>query len=397
MMRRPSSRRADLAVGRALRAAVSTDPDSAEQLRLAIEVAGWNALVSAAQRHGVAGWVWQAVRTTGLAAEPEAAELRAGSQQALARHLRTLSDLDAVMSMFASAGIRSLTVKGPVLIELGYERPDLRSYVDLDVMVRPADFPAALALAESAGSTLVERNWPLVQDRMLGELTLVQPSGGLLDLHWHLLHERGIWDEFNVNIVECWERSRSVRVGSVDLETLSAEDTLLHVAMHAGLSGAHRLIWLADIHQLVARERIDWDVLIGTARRWRVEALVGLVLTRARRVLGTIIPPRATALAGHWSWRGLGWVADTVAPVHTWRGRGSVNRLVARATRASVPRSLGQLARNSTSAAAEWLRGDNRVNRLLFDPANPAAAAYPDGGPSERAVYLGRVAATDPL
>ena len=72
---------------------------------------------------------------------------------------------------------------------------------------------------------------------------------------------------------------------------LDAEDAVIHVALHAGLSGAGRIGWLRDVHLLLQGPPLDWNSLVARSRRYRVASLVGHVLDRCRFTLGAPVPP----------------------------------------------------------------------------------------------------------
>ena len=50
------------------------------------------------------------------------------------------ADLFRILEQFARAGIQSLLVKGPLVSVLAYGDPAVRSYVDLDLLVRRETF-----------------------------------------------------------------------------------------------------------------------------------------------------------------------------------------------------------------------------------------------------------------
>src|SRR4051794_16150604 len=70
---------------------------------------------------------------------------------------RTLA-LDAVAgelaSQFEQAGIRSILLKGPAMARWLYEDESVRAYVDIDLLVSPADLGAATKLLADDGFEL---------------------------------------------------------------------------------------------------------------------------------------------------------------------------------------------------------------------------------------------------
>jgi putative nucleotidyltransferase-like protein len=338
----------------------------------------------AAVRHGVVGCLWTALRATGLADRTDAAPVREAYTSAVGRHLRTLSDLELVLDVLGGYSIAPLVVKGPVLAGAVYRRPDLRGYVDLDVLVAPAEFPVALPALERAGCEVFERNWPLVRDRRLGALRLTTPAGTVLDLHWHPFYERSVRAAVPVDVGAVRARARTVELAGRRVRTFDALDTLVHLAVHAALDGGDRLVWCKDIEQaLLYRAVPDWDQLAARAAQWHAAPAVALMLGRARRWLGAPVPlPVLRALAPDPWWRALVRLCDLAAPALP--GRPSPTRAVARAARADGPASRRELLRRLTHS----LRGRTRER---FDALDPESAAYPAGGVVERRAYLEEV------
>jgi hypothetical protein len=79
-------------------------------------------------------------------------------QQARATHLsitmRVLSlerELVTVVDLLAGEGIESRVLKGSAVAHLDYPDPALRSFIDLDVLVRASDIDRAVAVLSGAG------------------------------------------------------------------------------------------------------------------------------------------------------------------------------------------------------------------------------------------------------
>ncbi|MHC4590784.1 MAG: nucleotidyltransferase family protein, partial [Planctomycetota bacterium] len=73
-----------------------------------------------------------------------------------------------------------------------------------------------------------------------------------------------------------WERAVPVRMGSATVYVPSAENMLLHLAVHSAIHGNGRGLWLHDIKRWAeARgDALDWDRLVDAAGRWRLARAV---------------------------------------------------------------------------------------------------------------------------
>lgn len=240
--------------------------------------------------HGVATLAYLSLRgISGVDVEPLAG-LEAEYLAALANHVRTLRDLGLVAGALEKAGVPWLVFKGPILSEAVYGRPDLRHYSDLDVAVPRDAFADALAALEHCGGTLLGHDWALLEAEGNSQLQISVGLGTVVDLHWHLLNRSAVRRSLSIPMKDLFASSRMVSLGGIEVRTLGDCDTLLHLCIHAALSGGVRLLWLKDIERSLARTSYDWDAVVHLAACRRARALIGVVLERARLALDAPVP-----------------------------------------------------------------------------------------------------------
>lgn len=366
-------------LGFTLRLCLTEQEGAEEQLRRVVERDALDGLAEAARQHRVEGYVYRRLRglDDSLSDLPELGDryLRAAGN-----HLRVLADLAAAGRALDRAGITWLVVKGPVLAELLHENPGLRPYADLDLVVPGEQLGGAVAALEAAGCRTLDRNWALLHGEMKGELHSVAPMGTVIDLHWHLIHERHVRNFFRVPMADLFARARSVELNGQSVRTLDPVDTVLHLGLHTMLSGADRLLWFKDLERAVAADG-DWDRLICRAEQWRAGLALGTALATARRLVAAPIPERVVrSLASSPAWRALARVAATIAPPERHLSGGSPYRALARGTRRDLPSSLAEYAKRST----HWLTNRGQVTgrhpEKREDPDNPMSMYHPTDG-----------------
>lgn len=347
------------AFGRALVACVSDR--SAEERRAALAPFRGDdlgRLAFHALHHRVVPFLYLGLRASGLEVDAEAlASLQRTYAVRAGEHLRALADLDAFREALARTAVGFMVVKGPALAERLYPSPDLRAYDDLDLLVPPSSFGDVIDAMEAAGFSLLDRNWELIRQERRGQLHLRLTNGTLADVHWHLLNREIVRDAFELPVEDLFDRGREVDIGGRATRTLDPADTLLHLCMHASLSGGDRLLWLKDIEQAIVVDRPSWSDVVERARAWRAGPSVAIALARARRTLGTPVPDDVLrALAGRPRlWIGA-WV-DRVWPVETSTGRVTPAVLWAQVARGSWGATLhalvGRAERRSRSLMRE--------------------------------------------
>jgi hypothetical protein len=245
-------------------------------------------LLDLARYHGVAGMVYEAVRD-----EPGApAELLTGLEKhhlaAVQWHLHGLWQLARLGGALDGAGVRWVVVKGPVLVDTLYGALGRRQYKDLDILVHPAEFASTVTALEAHGALLLDRNWSLLRRERRAQVHFALASGLDLDLHWDLVNVQR--RHMAMDTAAIIERRTFIDLGGLRVPTLDQADTVIHLAVHAALSGGDKLMWVKDIERAVAVRPPDWDQVVARARAWHVAGSVGLMLDRARRILAADIP-----------------------------------------------------------------------------------------------------------
>jgi hypothetical protein len=329
-------------------------------------------------------------------ADPEIVDkLAALRREAVLASFRVVRALQQAGKTLADNDLRWLVVKGPVLSEVVYARRGVRTYHDLDVLVRPADFKRALEALEGAGFRLLDPNWKFHRRWVASELRVASSGGADVDLHWHLLFAREIRRSFRMPIADLVDRAREVSVHNMPVLTLDTADTLLHLAVHACRECGDRLYWLKDIEQSIVNEKPDWNDVVTRAHEWRVHILVGTMLARTRTVLNAPVPDEVIRALLPRAWRSATIAADRLFPPQRSDARGSLATLFAHGARDSVRssasaigsdvrRMLGQLAGGQSWRREEW----DRARMALDDPRDPNSKRFPAGDERDRAWLL---------
>jgi len=335
------------------------------------------ALVSLLTRHGLAPYAH--VRTREPAPDLST-DLRPQFEGAVGQHLRTRAVIGQLTTFFDGSDTAWLVLKGPVLSETAHPVLCARPYLDLDVLVPPTALREVVEGLRRQAWTMLDRDEPLLLARRPGEVHLLSPTGVQLDLHWSLFNMERTRLAFPHLVDELLSDRRYVRLGEHQTPTLGREQFLVHVCLHAALSGADRLLHLLDIDQLVATDPPDWDRVIETARRWGAGPACAVVLGRARRLLGTVVADSVQRRLAGTRWRTLAALVDRVSPVHRGGTSGSLSRIVARASRPNDQESWMELRRRvlvrfSDTVVDRSSLGEPRSDGAAFDAYVAAVVA----------------------
>lgn len=213
-----------------------------------------------------------------------------------ARAQEMLAELARILAAFDAAGVRALTIKGPVLSQQLYGAAGVRASSDLDVVVAPGDAAAGeavlqqLGYAEGEPLTAAQRR---THHRFGGASLFTSERGVPIDFHWTFSNEQF---PLRLSFDEAWSRRAEVRIGSASFATLGDEDLVVATCSHAAKHLWHRLEFLAQIAAL-ARRGCDWEAAERIAIEAGAAAQVGLSFLLVREILGVAPPPLPRCLA----------------------------------------------------------------------------------------------------
>jgi hypothetical protein len=225
-----------------------------------------------------------------------------------------------------------------------------RPYVDADIVVPIASFPAAMRELQADGWTRVFPDHRPKFSERFEQAVALRKNGVELDLHRMLVHPpAGDLLPPDIGFASAPE---IIEVGGVQLPVLPPADALVHASAHAAFD-PHRATPL-----LTARDIAGWAALVppeDLARRagaWKVGAIPAAAIHDARRMLGVDVDPLAAPPMGDFEQRLLD-LQDGYVPLARFRSLAGVPTKLAYARAVALP----------TSAYLESV-GQTRLGRL---------------------------------
>ncbi len=240
----------------------------------------WALLFDAAQRHHLAPLVLQGMRALGtnLARAPEEFQARLENIRnlELAKAIVRLHHVDELGAVAFREGMDLYLLKGAAFATTLYRDPGLRPMSDIDVLVHRSRFETWSRELERLGYSLLDTSDHASCYRR-------RATGVLVELHSHLTSAA---DFLGLGTGAILERSRPLDAGSAArLRTLSWEDHLLHLCLHASFQHGFRQpgvnAW--DARAIAERSDFDPDAFVENARERRLAPWVygGLAMTAA--------------------------------------------------------------------------------------------------------------------
>jgi Uncharacterised nucleotidyltransferase len=287
---------------------------------------------------------------------------------AFTRAVMTARLSDRFVSALAESGVPSVTLRGPALGAAFWGDAALRPSVDIDILVSPADVPAARRVLESVGLSGSDirplwyvRHWHFNESYSGGEPRAV------VELHWNVVRPHA----GRVAIAALVAEAETVVWQGARLRTPSPVWHMLVCAVHA-VSHYFSLRELLDI-AFIARKLSppDWQRVVALARSSHLApALYYAVAVSAER-FGWQPPDelrglRPSALRDTLAWRYLASLPATGPPGTGTMQLGKVGAplvsVSGTAWLAALPMSLTDrpLASAALEARLRWLRGRGR-------------------------------------
>lgn len=246
-----------------------------------------------ARRHGVVPLVHRTLsRLSATTMQPDAlANLRALTNGIRFHNLVMTGTLHSIFGALDTAGIPAASYKGPALAAFLYQDISLRQFVDIDLLVKPADALSArrvllrLGYAPTRGMPELALRTYI---RLHGEFAFTTEKQILVELNWRIAARYWRLPEIPA---AAWQRLRKVTVAGVSVPLFAAEDLLLVLSMHGSKHRWEMLKWIVDIAELLrVCPDMDWNKIMLDAQAGGYQRMLAIGLWLANDLLDAPLP-----------------------------------------------------------------------------------------------------------
>jgi hypothetical protein len=246
---------------------------NAEQRKAAVELldgrVDWQSMLRAAQIQRVISLVARNLKALPAGRVPSEVARTLGLHALAVRRSNEAfaAELGRLVARFRAAGIEIIVYKGPAVAELYYGDVGLRSFGDLDFLVRRADLGAVRRMLEQDGyepkETLTEEERIHFEEH--GKEYCFVRGPLMVEPHWSLTQPRY---PLAIDYEGLWQRSRLHEMFGAQLRVFAAEDQLLILCVCGAKSGWERLQMVCDVAAaLGAMPSLDAQACLAHARR----------------------------------------------------------------------------------------------------------------------------------
>jgi hypothetical protein len=203
------------------------------------------------------------------------------------------AELFRILQGFSEARVETILVKGPVISLLAYGDPAVRSYVDLDLLLRHRNVQAAARRMLAMGFQSKVSESAIQAEKIPGEY-LFRRSGTNCMVDLHTEHTFRYYPK-PMRVEELFARRRFVVLDGREVPALSLEDELVLNCIHGAKHLWERLMWVCDVASVLARHpELDWEKALRVATDVGAQSMLRLGV-----LLGTLLfeiePPAGIA------------------------------------------------------------------------------------------------------
>jgi len=250
----------------------------------------WPRFVRIARFHRIEGLAWKYLASSGAAIPRDVSRALSEDAAAIAaNNLRAAAECRDLSAAFDGAGIPLLFLKGLALGVLAYRNASLKSAIDIDLLINPADLEGASALLRARGY----------------RLAIPRESSSLH--RWHRRSKESVWvkeaAEFQIDLhtrtadnprlipgIDVHSPWQIVDLGSrIHVATLVDEQLFSYLAVHGASSAWFRLKWIADLAGFLnGRGADELEHLFLRSQELGAGRAAGQSLLLADRLFGTL-------------------------------------------------------------------------------------------------------------
>lgn len=264
-------------------AAKGLEGSSLELPREPLGAPQWGELIQSVRFHRLSGLLAAAVADEDFpTTEEQRHEALVDHANAMQLCLELEADLLHIGGLLEGYNVRYRVLKGAAFAHLDYPDPSLRSFADVDLLVRPEQYDTAVCALTKAGFVRKFREVRAGFDQRFGKGACLTGKNG----HEVDLHRTFVMGPFGLtlDLEDVWASTERFEIAGRHFEALDADQRFLHACYHAAIGNARtRLGPLRDLTGMLQRSDspVDVDRALTFSARWRSEAVVARAISLA--------------------------------------------------------------------------------------------------------------------
>jgi len=242
----------------------------------------WNYVRENAIQHGIIPLCYTRLKENfgDLVPSEELSKLKTLFKANAINNIRQTQHLIKVIDFLSDEGIEAITFKGPALTIQAYGDLSLRSFCDVDILIKRKDFDRVYRLLllkeflpQFSIDSHIKRKFALLKT----EFFFIKDNFRL-DLHWGLAQR---WSTIPFDSDYIMENSSLVALNDREIRTMPPEVAVMFSCIHGNKHNWKELKWLADLIHLIAHHQdLQWNKILDHAEENHAKRilLIGLSL-----------------------------------------------------------------------------------------------------------------------
>lgn len=196
------------------------------------------------------------------------------------KNLFLMGELIKIVEIFRLNEINIIPYKGPTLAILAYHNLAFRDFRDLDILINSKDFLAVNNQLIKLGYNS-RINFNVIHCNSFMKLYLKSnreflyehlEKNVIIEVHWKI---QPLFYSFSSSkFKQLYNNLIAVPINGANLMTMSINDNLLLLCMHASGHLWDRLSWSCDILEIIQGNDIEWDCLLVKAKKLGIYRIV---------------------------------------------------------------------------------------------------------------------------
>jgi hypothetical protein len=192
---------------------------------------------------------------------------------------------------FKEKGIEFRTFKGLITAHTLYSESYLRSFGDLDILIKSKSLSAVHELLSNQEFEIARDLYHSFPDAIIRKYSFARhyirckPNPIAIDVHLNL---SGKLHPFQFDYLDFWSNSESVRIGDSDVATFDREHQAIYALYHAFKHYYFKIIWFIDLFLYVDQETLNAEYFIKLLKRYKLLRIWRLFLPVAVALFGRL-------------------------------------------------------------------------------------------------------------
>jgi hypothetical protein len=266
----------------AIRIDHTKDQRVAEILTSGVE---WGYIRESAIQHGIIPLLYKQLKgeMADLVPLDEFSTLRTLFIENAVKNIQMTQHLLNVIDLLADSDVEAMPFKGPALAIQAYGDLSMRSFGDLDILIRARDLSRVYPIMIDQGyvlndpvQTIIDRISKIIYKKHL----LFSFHEYHLELHFKIIERLYA---VSLDMDQIWDRSLPIFINGQKIKTLSPEDMVIVMCFHGLKHTWQDLKWLADLIYMISNHPdINWHDVFVRAEEMGLKriVLIGLLLAQ---------------------------------------------------------------------------------------------------------------------